>query len=54
MYTTTQGIKFDIITTKDEIIYKDEKGESLTWNNTVYNINLVDDMIIELTDKELC
>lgn len=45
MYTTTQGVKFEIITTDDEIMFLDEAGDSLTWDNNDKNMKLVDDMV---------
>jgi hypothetical protein len=45
MYVTTKGVKFEIITTNDEIMFLDEAGDSLTWDNNDDNMKLVDDMI---------
>lgn len=53
MYTTTQGIMFEIIKTKSEIIYRDEFGETLTWENTQFNDKLVARMVNSICKKEL-
>ena len=53
MYITTQGIRFDIVTTNSEITYLDENNETLTWDNTISNAELVNVMVHELTTKEL-
>lgn len=52
-YITTQGIRFSIIITNDEITFKDEFNKTLVWNNTEYNASLVDAMVKELTTREL-
>ncbi len=52
-YITTQGIRFDVITTNDEIIFIDERGDSLTWDNTLENQVLVDNMVYELENRVL-
>ena len=49
MYITTQGIKFEIITTKEEIIFKDAIGDTLTWVNNDLNALLVEEMVAHIT-----
>lgn len=48
MYVTKKGIEFDIIETNDEIIFIDEHGDSLVWDNTDINRVLVDAMVREV------
>lgn len=48
---TTNGIKFDIIETDDEIIYLDANGESLTWDNNDVNKEIVNDMVTLITRR---
>lgn len=45
----TNGIKFDVITTDNEILFMDENGGSLTWELNDINLVLVDAMIKEIT-----
>jgi len=52
-YVTTQGISFDIITTDEEIIFLDERGESLTWDNNEDNTVLVERMVYSITNIKL-
>jgi len=42
------GIKFNIVVTKHEIVFIDERGERLSWANTEANADLVDDMVYGL------
>ena len=53
MYKTTQGIKFEIINTDDEIIFLDENFETLTWENNDKNALLVESMVEELGTKRV-
>lgn len=48
IYTTTQGIKFEIIESDDEIKFLDENNETITWHNTEFNLQLVYAMVKEL------
>lgn len=50
MYTIkSNGIKFNIIVTINEIMYSDSNGGTLTWIRNDYNQVLVNNMIKELT-----
>lgn len=42
---TKKGHKYEVFTTEDEIIYLDEFGDSLTWDDTTENVKLIENMI---------
>lgn len=50
---TTQGIKFDVITINDEIVYIDENNETLTWDYNSRNAKLVLNMVRELETRSV-
>lgn len=51
-YTTTKGDTFTIETDNDDIIFTDNYGDTLTWDNNALNRRHIDSMINEITIKE--
>jgi len=53
MYTIeSNDIKFNIIYSKNEIVFIDENNETLTWVNNHRNKELVKEMIIQVTGEQ--